>query len=76
MKDLKAYLVTAFGPGTSVEGEPSAWRIEGQALSVLTAASEWFFDTQTLGSGFGVYDRSLDGATPRCGGSGIIKTQA
>jgi hypothetical protein len=56
LKDLKAYLVTAFGPGTSVEGEPSAWRIEGQALLVLTAASEWFFDTQALGSGFGVYD--------------------
>jgi hypothetical protein len=62
LKQLRADISSAFGEGTAVAGEPPDWRVEGQELPTLTGASEWFFETMTIGSGVGVYD-ALSGWT-------------
>jgi hypothetical protein len=56
LKHRRKWLVEAFGEGTVVEGKPEEWLIENQALPVLTGASEWFYETMTLGNGDGIYD--------------------
>ncbi len=56
LKELRASLVAAFGDGTIVNGDPSGWRLGGEALPGLTEVSEWFFQTMTLSRGLGVYD--------------------
>ncbi len=43
LRELRAYLQAQFGPASTLEGDPSAWRIEGQELPVLTGTSGWFF---------------------------------
>jgi hypothetical protein len=62
LKKLRVDVVAAFGEDTTVDGELPEWRIEGQALPGLTATSEWFFETMTLGPGLGIYD-ALSGWT-------------
>jgi len=43
LKELRAYLRRQFGTASTLEGDPSTWRIETQELPVLTGTSGWFF---------------------------------